>query len=163
MGAWSVNSNVDSEITHEGVRGPFYCKGNYYSYNKKSPFSHLIDPMPSSAGLGIHATHDLAGQLKFGPNTRWIEGEDYSVDEGLEGVFADAISEYFPKINASDLSPDYAGIRPKLVSSGEPAGDFDIRQSHDQSGQVTYVGLYGIESPGLTCAQPLADEIHNLI
>ncbi|MEC8907378.1 MAG: NAD(P)/FAD-dependent oxidoreductase, partial [Pseudomonadota bacterium] len=48
-----------------------YCRGHYFSYNGKSPFNHLIYPLPEKdlAGLGIHATLDLGGQVRFGPDT----------------------------------------------------------------------------------------------
>ena len=40
-----------------------YAKGNYFSLSGRSPFSHLIYPVPERAGLGIHATLDLAGRF----------------------------------------------------------------------------------------------------
>src|SRR3990167_2890389 len=50
------------------------CQGRYFSYSGRSPFRHLIYPMPeaNSAGLGIHATLDLGGQLRFGPDTQYL-------------------------------------------------------------------------------------------
>ena len=36
--------------------------------NQRQPFRRLIYPIPSVGGLGIHATIDLMGQVKFGPD-----------------------------------------------------------------------------------------------
>ena len=53
----------------------------------KRPFSRLIYPLPeaNTAGLGTHLTLDVAGGVKFGPDSEWIawdpdEGPDYTVD-----------------------------------------------------------------------------------
>ena len=43
-------------------------KGNYFSLAGKSPFKHLIYPVPVPGGLGVHATLDLGGQVRFGPD-----------------------------------------------------------------------------------------------
>ena len=56
------------------------------------------------------------------------------------------------------LLPDYAGIRPKLTGPGEPAADFMIDAPKDH-GLAGLVHLFGIESPGLTSALSLAQEV----
>ena len=50
---------------------PFYAKGSYYAlHGRRSPFSHLVYPVPEpgTAGLGVHATVNLGGQTRFGPD-----------------------------------------------------------------------------------------------
>src|SRR5690606_30208178 len=54
----------------------FYCKGSYFTLAGRSPFQHLIYPMPDHAGLGVHLTLDMGGQAKFGPDTEWVDHED---------------------------------------------------------------------------------------
>ncbi|MGB1092129.1 MAG: NAD(P)/FAD-dependent oxidoreductase, partial [Oceanobacter sp.] len=112
------------------------CKGDYFSYQGRSPFKHLVYPMPEDnlAGLGIHATLDLQGQLKFGPDTEFLNPQsdsaayDYDVSEDKRTAFAKAISGYFPDLDASRLQPAYAGIRPKLGSEGTAVQDFQLLQ-----------------------------------
>lgn len=138
----------------------YYCKGNYFSYRGKSPFSRLIYPVPeaSGAGLGVHATLDLGGQLKFGPDVEYIAGEDYEVtDYRIESHVA-AIRRYFPHVDADRLIPAYAGIRPKIQAPGEPPADFMIQGpgSHQIPGLVN---LFGIESPGLTSSMAIAETV----
>ncbi|MGV8590641.1 hypothetical protein ACV35C_30490, partial [Pseudomonas aeruginosa] len=132
------------------------CQGRYFSYSGRSPFRHLVYPMPEArtaglgihatldlggqapmvdagevardglgeggaegfvdavvevvhvihvgteaqlaAGLGIHATLDLGGQLRFGPDLNYVDNLDYRLDESLRPAFAQAISRHFPGI-----------------------------------------------------------------
>ena len=54
----------------------YYAKGNYFHLQnmsqKDTPFHHLIYPIPQYGGLGVHATLDLHGNIKFGPNVEWL-------------------------------------------------------------------------------------------
>ena len=57
-----------------------YAKGNYFSLGGSIRFKHLIYLVPQAAGLGVHLTIDLGGQVRFGPDVEWIPSIDYSVD-----------------------------------------------------------------------------------
>ena len=135
-----------------------YCKGTYFSYSKKSDFSHLIYPVPNNSGLGVHLTLDLAGRVKFGPDTEWVDKPNYDVNLKRKNEFVRAIKTYFPDLSEGALMPDYAGVRPKIVNENEPASDFMIQFS-DQHLMPGYVALYGIESPGLTSALAIGNLI----
>jgi len=132
-----------------------YAKGNYYGLSGRSPFSHLIYPVPEAAGLGVHLTLDLAGQARFGPDVEWIAEIDYDVDLRRADGFYRAIREYWPGLRDGQLAPGYAGIRPKLGGPDQPAGDFLI-QGPREHGIAGLVNLFGIESPGLTASLALA-------
>lgn len=136
------------------------CQGRYFSYFGRSPFQHLIYPMPeaNTAGLGIHATLDMGGQLRFGPDVHYLDALDYAVDETLHEPFARAIARYFPSLDPGRLSPGYSGIRPKLSGPGEPAADFLIQTPLDH-GLPGLINLFGIESPGLTASLAIAERI----
>lgn len=135
-----------------------YAKGNYYSLSARSPFTHLIYPVPEAAGLGVHLTLDLAGQARFGPDVEWIAEIDYDVDLRRAEGFYRAIRDYWPGLKDGQLAPGYAGIRPKLGGPDQPAGDFLI-QGPQQHGVAGLVNLFGIESPGLTASLALADRV----
>ena len=78
---------------------PLYlAKGNYFSLSGRSPFSHLIYPMPTPGGLGVHLTLDLGGQAKFGPDVEWVDSIDYSVDPKRAASFYSAIRTYWPDL-----------------------------------------------------------------
>src|SRR6185436_17361104 len=42
------------------------AKGNYFGFNGRPVFSHLIYPAPVEGGLGTHVTLDLSGRMRFG-------------------------------------------------------------------------------------------------
>ena len=147
----------------EGLGAPwarriFYCKGNYFGLASRVPFSHLIYPVPERDGLGTHLTLDLAGRGRFGPDTEWIEGIDYSLDARRGDGFFAAIRRYWPELPDGALAPDYAGIRPKLFPAGGPATDFLI-EGEAAHGIPGLVNLFGIESPGLTASLAIAEEV----
>jgi L-2-hydroxyglutarate oxidase LhgO len=134
------------------------AKGNYFGYARRPVFSRLIYPAPVDGGLGIHVTLDLAGRMRFGPDVEWIDGEDFSVDQRRADAFYARIRTYWPGLPDGTLVPDYAGIRPKLTGPGEASADFliDGPAAHGLPGLVH---LFGIESPGLTSALSIAEEV----
>jgi len=140
------------------VPTPYYCKGNYYTLAGARPFSHLVYPVPEQAGLGIHVTLDLGGQVRFGPDVEWIDRIDYDVDPRRAEVFYEAIRKYYPGLKDGAIEPGYAGIRAKIGPKGAPAADF-IVQGPDVHGTPGVVNLFAIESPGLTSALALAEEV----
>lgn len=135
-----------------------YAKGNYFGCLGKPAFSRLIYPAPVDGGLGTHLTLDMAGRMRFGPDVEWVGEESYGVDPARAELFYGAIRRYWPALPDGALVPDYAGIRPKLTGPGEAAADFviDGPAEHGISGLVH---LFGIESPGLTSALSIADEV----
>jgi L-2-hydroxyglutarate oxidase LhgO len=134
------------------------AKGNYFGFAGRPAFSRLIYPVPVPGGLGVHVTLDLAGRMRFGPDVEWIEHENYDVDPGRAQAFYARIRDYWPRLPDNSLAPDYAGVRPKLTGPGEPAADFLV-EGPRQHGLRRSVHLFGIESPGLTSALSLAEEV----
>ena len=153
--------NISQKIDHldkSSIPKSRFCKGSYFSLACKSPFSHLIYPVPNNAGLGVHLTLDLAGRAKFGPDTEWVDSPEYSVNTKKIDQFYNAIRKYYPALQKNDLTPDYAGVRPKIVDKGESAADFMI-QSHYVHKINGLIALYGIESPGLTSSLAIGDYV----
>jgi L-2-hydroxyglutarate oxidase LhgO len=68
------------------------------------------------------------------------------------------IRRYWPGLPDGVLEPDFAGVRPKISGKDAPAVDFVVQgpREHRVPGLVN---LFGIESPGLTAALSLADEV----
>jgi len=139
-----------------------FSRGNYFLYSGRSPFAHLVYPIPVVGGLGIHATLDLEGNLRFGPDVEWVDEIDYSVDVSREAEFYAAIREYWPELPDGSLRPGYAGIRPKLTGPDEAPADFSITRA-DISEGARVVNLLGIESPGLTSCLAIADHVAELL
>ena len=146
-----------------GVHPPQrYAKAHYFVLSGRSPFRHLVYPVPVPGGLGTHVTLDLAGRARFGPDVQWVDSVDYGFDESREPSFRDSIRRYWPGLRDGALQPGYTGIRPKVTGPGDPAADFLV---HGPSvhGVPGLVQLYAIESPGLTAALPLAEEVAALV
>jgi L-2-hydroxyglutarate oxidase LhgO len=134
-----------------------YAKGNYYTLARRSPFTHLVYPVPEPGGLGVHVTLDLGGRARFGPDVEWVDAIDYRVDPRRAERFYAAIRRYWPALPDGALEPGYAGIRPKISGRGEPPADFVV-QGPRAHGVPGLVNLFGIESPGLTASLALADD-----
>ena len=141
----------------------FYAKGNYFSLAGRSPFTHLVYPVPEAAGLGIHATIDLGGQVKFGPDVQWVDSAaDLTVDPARSETFYAEIRKYWAGLKDGALQPSYAGIRPKLGGAGQPSHDFVIHGPADH-GISGLVNLFGIESPGLTASLAIARRVAEIL
>jgi L-2-hydroxyglutarate oxidase LhgO len=145
-------------IPEDSIPPAYFCRGVYFTLSGKTPFRHLIYPVPVPGGLGVHITLDLAGQARFGPDVEWIDRVDYAVDPHRGDAFYAAVRRYWPGLRDGALQPGYAGIRPKISGPDEPAADFVV-QGPPEHGIPGLVNLYGIESPGLTASLPLADEV----
>ena len=142
----------------ERVPRLFFGKGNYFSYTGRPVFSRLIYPVPIRGGLGVHVTLDMSGRMRFGPDVEWVDEENYEVNAANAAAFYARIRDYWPALPDNGLVPDYAGIRPKLTGPDEPAADFMI-DGPAQHGVSRLVHLFGIESPGLTSALSIAEEV----
>ena len=142
----------------ERVPPRYFAKGSYFSLATATPFHHLVYPLPEPGGLGVHLTLDLGGQARFGPDVEWVDSLDYSLDESRADRFYAAIRRYWPALPDGALQPAYTGIRPKISGPGEPAADFRI-DGPAEHGIAGLVNLFGIESPGLTAALAIADEV----
>lgn len=148
--------------------GLHYCKGQYFRVDSgKAKFlNRLIYPVPKpkSGGLGVHATLDLAGGLRLGPDDKYLKNriKDYSIDETKKNEFYLSAVKFMPFINEQDLYPDTAGIRPKLQEESGEFRDFVIKEESGQ-GFPGFINLIGIESPGLTASPAIAKYVKGLI
>ena len=78
--------------------------------------SRLVYPVPTHVSLGVHAVLGLDGRVRFGPDAEHLPARelDYTVDERKRPAFAQAVRRLLPTVEDEDLTPDIAGIRPKL-------------------------------------------------
>jgi len=138
--------------------------------------------MPNDSGLGIHATLDMEGYVRFGPDVEWLTSgslgkeqysfndvpstEDlYDVNVSRTDIFYKAIERYYPAICESSISPDYCGIRPKLRCPQTPVGeniDFVV-ESEKTHGLPGLINLFGIESPGITSSLSIGEYVKDKV
>jgi L-2-hydroxyglutarate oxidase LhgO len=155
-------ANTIRPMPRELVPQQHFAKGSYFTLSGRAPFERLIYPLPTTASLGLHYSVDLGGQARFGPDVEWVDAIDYEVDANRAAEFVSSIRRYYPALESDALSPGYAGVRPKVVGPGEPAGDFELQgpQTHGVSGLIN---LFGIESPGLTSSLAIGKNVAALV
>ena len=159
-------AGLESDTVANMVGGNYqlhYCKGDYCSISqvKQSMVKRLIYPVPvkNHVGLGVHLTIDLSGRLKLGPDTTYIpRSEDYNVAADKAPLFYQSARKFLPFLKAENVSPDMAGIRPKLQGVNDSFHDFVIRE--DLPG---FINLVGIESPGLTASPAIAKLVKKML
>jgi len=166
-------------------RATYFARGSYFRLRLDASkiasggrFQRHVYPLPTDGGLGVHATVDTAGIVRFGPDVEWLlpppaaaaatssspyawrpdsrpTAKDlYAVDPARCQAFYSAIRQYWPNLPDDALEPDYAGVRAKLSGPGQPAADFCVLQDPRQP---RCVSLLGIESPGLTSSLALGE------
>ena len=142
------------------------CRGEYYVLDKNaaSLMNHLIYPVPhpKEGGLGIHLTPTVDGNILIGPSNEYIEKqEDYAVTmEVLRKLCLEA-QQFLPAISPKYFIKNYAGIRSKQTPPSQGGyHDYIIEESPEVPNMIN---LIGIESPGLTAAQPIAEKVVSII
>lgn len=134
------------------------CRGDYYLISQapiKRPVYH--PPYTGAHGLGVHLTPTLDGNTLLGPNAFFIDHKtDYQHHSSPED-FQKSLAYYLPSYASQQLNPAYSGNRPRLYHQGKPLTEFTIIK------RKNWVHLLGIESPGLTAAPALAQEVLKLI
>ena len=141
-----------------------YSKGEYFRVKPgKSGFiSQLVYPVPEKTSLGIHTVTDLQGELKLGPSAFYVEEINYDVDPSHKLKFYESIKKFLPFIELDDLTPDMAGIRPKLQGPDDLTKDFVICHE-EKKGFPGLINLIGIDSPGLTASLAIAKYVKSMI
>lgn len=155
--AQAVAARIEGYPAGDIPQGHF-GKGVYFRLTGAAPFNRLIYPPPIPGALGTHYRKDLGGQGVFGPDLAYVETEDYSVDPAKAEEFARYIRRFWPGVEVERLTPDYAGIRPKLHGPGEVQPDFQLHGS-EHHGIDALMALFGIESPGLTSSLAIGEAV----
>ena len=137
------------------VRG---FKGEYYVLDKKAGRSMPIPIYPApneKGGFATHATPTIDGNVLIGPDSYLTDDfEDYKVTKvHMDGLYRDGL-KMFKEMKREYFIRNFAGIRWKIYdpATGE---NKDFVLESDDANPFT-VNLVGIESPGITCALPLA-------
>ena len=147
INAGGLQSDLIAKMLGNDIRIPelIYSKGCYLKLSSKwrNRFKHLVYPVPDKEqdSLGIHLSFDQSGNVKLGPSAHWPENriEDYAVESKLLDLFYHEADQYIKGLNKSDLSPDYAGIRPKIKTTDGTFSDFYIAHEKEKG----FPGVYG--------------------
>jgi len=142
------------------------CRGEYLVLDKNysSPVNAMIYPVPVKelGVLGVHVTPTIEGNILLGPSAEFIDDTEdkRTTKEMMQTLFKEA-KEIIPTLPKKAVINAYSGVRCKLASP-ESGGwaDYRIEESKTISGLIN---LLGIESPGLTAAPAIAQEIRKMI
>lgn len=130
---------------------------------RASLINDLVYPLPHAHGLslGVHFTKTLWGTVLVGPTATYVEGKD-NYERGRLPIadFAHSAKTLLPEVEEKDLQLGYSGLRPKLVPpEGKGIADFVITRD---PAVPQAIQLVGIESPGLTAAPSIAEQVAQL-
>jgi len=142
-------------------RGEYHITDRDVDFKLRMP----IYPVPpkNGAGLGIHITPTIEGNILLGPSADFIENKQNTASTRM--IMDQLKTEAFqllPELRKLQFIHSFAGVRPKLVDPNgqEKFKDFVIEES---STCANLINLIGIESPGLTASPAIADLIVNII
>jgi glycerol-3-phosphate dehydrogenase len=142
------------------------CRGEYLILDKrlKESLSLLVYPAPrrGGAGLGIHLTNTVDGNILIGPSNEYVNSSDDTAcsAEIIEKLRKEG-HELLPSLSAADFIRSFSGLRPKQTPP-EAKGykDFVIESREDVPG---FINLVGIESPGLTSSPAIALMVKDMV
>ena len=170
---WVINSAgmySDMVMHKAGVRPEFQIRarrGEYFVFDRAEiEVDNVLFPVPTDKGKGILVTTTVHGNTIVGPNANVIEDkEDSSTTKpGLDEIWEGAL-KLIPSLQLKYAIATFAGLRPMGNGpSRDPAlgykNDYIIEIPNEVQGLVN---LGGIESPGLTAAPAVADEVVELL
>jgi glycerol-3-phosphate dehydrogenase len=142
------------------------CRGEYLILDKRlqGSLSVLVYPAPrkGGAGLGIHLTNTVDGNILIGPSNEYVdEPDDVASTAEIIAQLKKEGHELLPGISASDFIRSFSGLRAKQVPP-EIGGfrDFVVEKREDVPG---FINLVGIESPGLTSSPAIAVMVRDFV
>lgn len=170
---WVINSAgmYSDEVMHKaGIRPEFVItprKGEYFVFDRADlSIDNVLFPVPNKMGKGILVTTTVHENTIIGPNAVNVEDkEDRSATrEGLEEIWEGA-QKLVPCLSQKHIIAMFVGLRPYGNGPCKTPGinyqhDYIIEIPEDVKGLVN---LGGIESPGLTSAPAIAQEVIDLL
>jgi glycerol-3-phosphate dehydrogenase len=142
------------------------CRGEYYVLDKRlgKTLRTLVypAPRPEGAGLGIHLTPTVDGNILVGPSAEYLSGgEDYACTATVMSNLREEGRALLPTLGMNDFIRNFAGIRAKQTGPDEGgAKDFVIENRETPAG---FINILGIESPGLTSSPAIAEMVLSMI
>jgi len=142
------------------------CRGEYLILDKRlnGSLSVLVYPAPGKggAGLGIHLTNTVDGNILIGPSNEYVDrADDYACTAEIIDQLKKEGRALLPAISTSDFIRGFSGLRPKQTPPAiKGFKEFVIEARKDIPG---FINLVGIESPGLTCSPAIALMVRDMV
>lgn len=142
-------------------RGEYHITDKDLKFNLQMP----IYPVPpkDGAGLGVHITPSIDGNILIGPSAANIQekNDTASTKIVMEQLKKEAF-DLMPQLKQLQFIHSFAGVRPKLV---DPQGNEKFKDFVIEESEICprWINLIGIESPGLTSSPAIAEMIVDII
>lgn len=152
-------AQVQKKYTIRPLRGEYY---EVVASSKKRLIGRPVYPAlrRGAIGKGVHFGPRPNGQLFVGPNEVAVQDKtDYTSHKTPPGLFLEAVGNFLPALDESDLRWAYAGIRPCVLTGNGGKSDFIVSVDREEP---PLINLVGIESPGLSAAMALARHVGDL-
>jgi len=142
-------------------------RGEYHILDKNASclVNHLIYPAKhqvDKGGWGTHIVPTIDGNILIGPSIQAIKDkENYSNTQVKMRELYKEGRMFVPRISSKYFIRNYAGNRCKLPQ--KDSHDFHDYIIEESDTVDNFINLIGIESPGLTAAQPIAKRVVEII
>ena len=135
-------------------RATWFAKGNYYALAGRSPFTHLVYPVPEPGGLGVHLTLDLAGQARFGPDVEWLDARIARRHRlrRRSGAQRALLRRHPPLLAGAEGRRAGARLQRRASEAARPRRSrraTSCCKARRRTASPGLMNLFGIESPGL--------------
>ncbi len=151
--AGSFGAELHNMICDEKLQ-MIHRRGQYYLLDRANPqpFSRTIFQCPSVMGKGVLVSPTVHGNLLLGPTAEDIDDplDTATTADGLANILEKA-TRTWPKLSTRTNITNFSGIRAHL-----PGDDFIVGPVAGAAGAFEAIG---IESPGLSSAPALAEDL----
>ena len=155
--AGSYGAELHNQLSDKKLK-MIHRRGQYYLLDRADnlPFKHTIFQCPSSMGKGVLVSPTVHGNTILGPTAEDIDDpmNTATTSEGLAEVLRKAALTW-PEISVRSNITNFSGVRAHLSTD-----DFIVGACDSCPG---YFEAIGIESPGLSSAPAIAQDLSKMI
>ncbi len=155
--AGSYGAQIHNQLSDTKLE-MIHRRGQYYLLDRMDhpPFTHTIFQCPSSMGKGVLVSPTVHGNTLLGPTAEDIVDpmDTATTSEGLSEVLRKAALTW-PNISVRSNITNFSGVRAHLATD-----DFIVGPCDSCPG---YYEAIGIESPGLSSAPAIAQDLAGMI
>jgi len=131
-------------------------KGEEYLLDRHAAWltRRVIFPLPRKETKGVLVIPTVDGNTMIGPTAEAVSDcEEHSTSRSGKLAVLASVKKLIPALNDDQIIASFAGVRPTTKE-----GDFHIRE--DREG---FINLVGIQSPGLTAAPAIAEQVVKML
>ena len=131
-------------------------KGEEYLLDRHAKWltNRVIFPLPKKETKGVLVIPTADGNTMIGPTAEAVpDCEEHSTSRSGKLAVVANVKNLIPSLKQEQIIASFAGVRPTTKE-----GDFHIKE--DREG---FINLVGIQSPGLTAAPAIAEDVARMI